>query len=201
MHTLTVTGTSADGQSAAATIQYTVAAPPSAQVTTPTTASCTGSVANGHPLDTAMPGHHSFTITAISKDGQVTVATVSYTVVLPDNHFTVLHIKTYPGGAIGFEVEVPGPGTIEVLETAWNDNAAHAAALLQPAARRFVDARKHTQVMTARLVHLMVTPNARGGLLVGHHTYQVTLRLWVSDTPTGVRDPSAGFYGLHLPGG
>jgi hypothetical protein len=137
----------------------------------------------------------------MSEDGQVSVTTVSYTVVLPDNHFTVLDIKTHADGAIGFEVRVPGPGTIDVLATAWNDNLAHIAVVLHPATRRFVYARQHARVTTARLFHLIVTPNPRGGQLVGHHTYRVTLRLWVSYTPTGGRYRSVGFYGLHLPGG
>ena len=158
-------------------------------------------MANGQPIDTATAGRHSFTITATSRDGQISVTTVSYMVVLPDNHFTVLRVKSYADGAIGFEVKVPGPGTIDVLETAWNDNLAHIAVLLQPATQRFVYARKHIRVTTGRLIRLMVAPDARGRLLVGIHTYRVTLRLWVSYTPTDGRYESAGFYGLHLPGG
>jgi hypothetical protein len=46
---------------------------------------------------------------------------------------------------------------------------------------------------------LRVTPNSRGRLLVHHHTYRVTLRLWVSYTPTGGTHRSIGFYNLHLP--
>jgi hypothetical protein len=118
--------------------------------------------------------------TAISQDGQVSVRTISYFVMLPDNHFTIEHIKTYPDGAISFKIKVPGPGTLDVLGTAWNDNLAHVAVLLGPATRRFVYARKQPSVESGHIVRLRVRPNARGCLLVGHHAYGVTLRLWVS---------------------
>ena len=85
-------------------------------------------------------------------------------------------------------------------KTAWNDNLAHAAIQLQPAPRRFVFARQHKTVQRATTLHLRVTPNKRGTRLVHHHSYRVTLRLWVSYTPTGGRPRSKGFYGLHLAG-
>src|SRR5262249_47149073 len=97
-----------------------------------------------------------------------------------------------------FAVTVPGPGTIDVLETAWDDNLAHAAVVLPPAAHRFVVARAHKTAHRATTLHLRVTPNARGRLLVHHHTYPVILRLWVSYTPTGGDYRKIGYYGLHL---
>jgi hypothetical protein len=150
-------------------------------------------------IDTSRLGHHTFTVTAISKDGQASTSGVSYTVRLPNNHFTVSHIKTHRNGIITFRVKVPGPGTIDVLETAWNDNLAHATILLQPAPRRFVYARQHRTARHATTLHVRVIPNARGKRLVHHHTYRVTLRLWVSYTPTGGRYRKQGFYGLHVP--
>jgi len=86
-----------------------------------------------------------------------------------------------------------------VLETAWRDNLARAAVLLQPAARRFVFARAHRTAAQAGTLHLPIRPNARGRRLVRHHVYRVTLRLWVSYTPTAGVSRSAGFYGLHPP--
>jgi hypothetical protein len=73
-----------------------------------------------------------------------------------------------------------------------------AAVLLQPAARRFVIARHHKTAPDATTLKLRVTPNKTGKRLV-RHTYRVTLRLWVSYTPTGGRFCKQGFYGLHLP--
>lgn len=86
-----------------------------------------------------------------------------------------------------------------MLGTSWNDNLAHVAVLLQPATRRAVYAREHIAVEAGHIVRVRVRPNAHGRLLLGHHTYRVTLRLWVSYTPTGGRYRSIGLYGLHLP--
>ena len=71
--------------------------------------------------------------------------------------------------------------------------------LLQPAPRRFAFARAHTTAHHASTLHVRVTPNARGRRLVHHHTYRVTLRLWVTYTPTGGKQRKQGFHGLHLP--
>jgi hypothetical protein len=45
---------------------------------------------------------------------------------------------------------------------------------------RFVFARAHATADRATTLRVPVTPNERGQLLVAHHTYRVTLRLWVS---------------------
>ena len=43
-----------------------------------------------------------------------------------------------------------------------------------------------------------MNPNLRGRRLILRHTYRVTLRLWVTYTPTGGVQRKIGFYGLHL---
>jgi len=42
--------------------------------------SCQGTVPNGKPIETNTLGQHTFTVTAISQDGQTRVRHVSYTV-------------------------------------------------------------------------------------------------------------------------
>jgi hypothetical protein len=221
--TYTVTATSKDGHSARATIHYTVAGAPLAQITSPAggarykrgqlvyasygcqegvsgpgLASCAGTVGAGQAINTSQPGQRTFTVTATSIDGQRASMTVHYTVSLPSNHLKVGRLRVHRDGIVTFDVRLPSAGRLDVLETAWNDNLAHAAILLQPAPRRFVFARAHKSALRAETLHFRITPNARGKRLVHHHTYRVTLRLWVSYTPTGGRYRKQGFYGLYL---
>jgi hypothetical protein len=117
----------------------------------------------------------------------------------PNNHARTTRIRTHRDGTITFSVRVPGPGRVDVLATAWNDNLARAAIQLHPAPHRFVYARSHARARRATTLHLSVRPNKQGRRLVRHHGYRITLRLWVSYTPTAGRPRSRGFYGLHLP--
>ena len=222
-HTFTVTATSTDGQSATASVTYAVAGAPTADIRTPRSgaryrfeqvvharyacldgssgpgvSSCAGTVADGHPIGTSRAGRHAFTVTAHSKDGESTTSTTTYTV-LPDNHFTVSHVKVHANGTITLKAKLPGAGTINVLGTAWKNNVAETTRLLQPAPRRFVYGRAHKITRRRGTVPLRLKPNTHGSKLLLHHTYAVTLRLWVSYTPTHGQQRDAGFYGLHLP--
>lgn len=117
------------------------------------------------------------------------------------NRFTVSGIRTFTDGTVRLRIAVPGPGSIDVLETAWNDNLAHAASLLLPAAKRFVFAHENLQAGRAGTITIKVPPNTRGRQLVVHHRYRVVLRLWVAHTPVNGRPRQAGLPGLHLPRG
>jgi hypothetical protein len=199
--TYTLIATSKDAQTATASTHYTVAAAPSVTISAPADGAsyargqpvnagyscqegadgpgifaCTGTVARGQPIDTSTPGRHTFTATATSRDGQRTTAAISYTVLLRKHQFTVAHIHIRRDGTITFTVAIPGPGTLDVLATAWDDNSAHAAMLLQPANDRFAHARKHVDVTDPGVIRVRVTPNRRGTRLVRHHTHPVVLR-------------------------
>jgi PKD domain len=224
-HTYTVTATSSDGQTGTASISYTVAGAPSVSISSPGSgaqytrgqkvmagyscaegtngpgvASCAGPVASGSPIDTSTAGAHSFTVTATSVDGQVSTQTVSYTVRLPSNHLVGRpHPKPHSDGTFIVTVKVPGPGMVNILIPAWKDKMAHTSRLLNPAPGRFVFARAHKTATGRGTLVILVKPNPRGRRLVKHHTYRITLRLWVSYTPTGGRQRDIGLYGLHLP--
>jgi hypothetical protein len=165
----------------------------------PGIATCTGTIANGQSIDTSAPGAHTFTVMATSIDGQVAAETVTYTVALPSNKFTSVKRKPHRNGTFIVTAKVPGPGAVDVLVTAWKDNFARVARLLNPAKGRFVFARAHATAKHAGTLKIVVTPNAQGRKLVAHHRYRVTLRLWVSYTPKHGLQRNIGYYGLHLP--
>ena len=108
MHTYTVTATSVDGLTGTASIAYTVARPPTATITSPANnstfvlgqsvptsfgctegssgpglASCQDSNGASSPhgsLNTSSPGVHTYTVTAISRDGFSDQTSITYTI-------------------------------------------------------------------------------------------------------------------------
>ena len=108
MHTYTVTATSMDGLTGTASITYTVARPPTATITSPANnstfvlgqsvptsfgctegssgpglASCQDSNGASSPhgsLNTSSPGVHTYTVTAISRDGFSDQTSITYTI-------------------------------------------------------------------------------------------------------------------------
>ncbi|MGH2889624.1 MAG: hypothetical protein ACRDNJ_08345 [Solirubrobacteraceae bacterium] len=220
-HIYTVTVRSQDGQSRTSSISYTVAAAPSITVTAPTDgatyalgqavdaayaceagtggpgiASCNAPASSGAPIDTSSTGTHAFTITATSSDGQVTTKSIRYRVVRPGNRFTITRLRQLRDGRLEFDVHVPGPGVLNVLETAWRNQLAHAARVLNPAKGRFAFARVHRVFGHPGTFSVVVKPNLRGRTALGRHREHVTTRLWVAYTPTGGRPRTIGFYGL-----
>jgi hypothetical protein len=98
----------------------------------PGIASCVGTVGTGKRIDTFTPGRYTFTVTATSRDGQVTTKTVSYVVRLPSNRVSRVRRKPHSDGTFIVTANVPGPGRVAVLVTAWQDNFATTARQLQP---------------------------------------------------------------------
>ncbi len=150
----------------------------------PGIAGCTGTVADGSAIDTATPGSHSFTVTAVSRDGQQDAQTVSYTVLAPSNRFAVLRTRTRSDGAVSFRLRLPGPGVAVALETIWTGRHAAAGSTLPTALRRYVVARRRLVARHAGTLRTSLTPGASGRALVAAHGGAVVITLWVSYTPS-----------------
>jgi hypothetical protein len=222
-HSYTVTAASKDGLTATATIRYTVIGPPSAQIASPADGasyapgqvvaasygcteaaggpgiqSCAGTVAAGAPIDTTEPGQHTFTVTAISNDGQHAALTFHYTVVPASNQFAVRHVKVGRNGIVQFDVELPGAGQLVVLETAWKPSrhARAAADLLRPGPGRYVFARRRLAIEQAETLHVKLSLSARARRQVRHHRRPLRINLWITYQPAGGTPRNAAFFGL-----
>ena len=165
----------------------------------PGIALCRGTVPSGSPINTRRAGRHTFTVFAISDDGKSAGQSVFYTVRRSSNRFTVSHLRISAGGTTTFDLKLPGPGVVDVLESAWKNNIAVGASLLQPAGGRFVFAREHIKVSRAGSIKVTVKPSAHGLDLIEHPSYPVVIRLWISYTPTGGLQRNKGSYGLPVP--
>jgi hypothetical protein len=200
-HHYSVTAKAADGQTHTASVTYYVAGPPTASVSAPAAnarylrgsrvlaayackegtdgpglASCAGPTANGGAIDTGTPGHHRFVVTAVSRDGQRTTATVNYTVVRPSNAFSVSHVRLGRKGVLRLRVTVPGPGRLTIGER---------AQVKRSWRHTFLFTRTHRRARRAGVMHLTIRPNRHGRRYVRHLHRRLMLALYISYTPTG----------------
>jgi hypothetical protein len=140
-HSFMVTATSSDGLTSSSTVVYYVAAPPVASFTRPqngtvyvlgqsvtTTFGCAEGTGGpglvscvderghgpGTPLDTATLGTHNVAVTATSADGQVTIASATYTVVVRPS---VSEVKVHHW-FVTFNIALPSEGAVDAIATA-----------------------------------------------------------------------------------
>lgn len=208
-HTLVVTATDADGQSASQTLTYvsslsnlpfvSVTAPASGVKYTlgevvkagyscfpakggPALRSCAGTVANRTPIPTGTLGRHSFVVTATDAHGQASNEIVHYTVIATTNRFTIGHVTANRQGVAALALKLPGPGAVTVLATAWNATNDAAQAVFQS---HFVYARSRVSVKVAGATKLALRPNGRGLALLRIPGAEPVVALAVTYTPTG----------------
>jgi hypothetical protein len=157
---------------------------------------CRGSVANGREIDTSTAGRHQFTVTAVSRDGDRTIDTVTYTVGAPSNHFTVSRVDVQRDGTVTFELKLPAPGTVTLLETAPGDLATGTS--LKRVAGQLLVTSKRVTVRRAGTVEMMIASGAPLRMLIGLYPGKVVLRLQIGYTPAGGRRRSVELSGLHI---
>jgi WD40 repeat protein len=102
---------------------------------------------------------------------------------------TASHVKADADGTITFQGKVPGPGTVDLLESAWSGS------------HRLASGRGHANATHSGVIHLRVSLNSDGKRVVQEHRSAVVLRLSVTYTPTHGSKRTIGFYGLHLGSG
>ena len=118
---------------------------------------------------------------------------------MPSNHFRITRLHARADGTVSFRLHVPGPGVVNVLETAWRNNLSAAIGILHPAPHRFVFTRAHRTPKHAGTITIITHPNASGRRLIAHPRYPVLIRLWVSYQPRGGHQRNLGSYGLRIP--
>lgn len=119
----------------------------------------------------------------------------------PSNTFTFSHVKVGKDGSVTFDITLPGPGSVDVLETLGHSSEIAGTRALIPGAGRFVFSRLHLNRKGKGTVHkVRVVPNARGRSVVRHHRRALRINLWITFKPTGGRGHTQHRLHLRLPG-
>ncbi len=213
-YTFSVTATSKDGQSTTVTSNYTVAGPPPPPTVSspkqgavytlgqvvPASFGCAegpfgpGLVVCLSPLsvDTSVIGANTFTVDAISNDGQIGTTSVLYTVIAPSNKFTVSRLVAHRTGVVTLRIAAPGAGTGTALETAPR------SALPKPRPGRLVFAKRGFIATGKQTMKLTIKPNAAGLALERHHSGTVRITLALTFEPLNGSARTRTFRGLAV---
>ena len=169
-----------------------------------------GSTINDDPQDStpnpptlvSLPGGASVeTVAGGPTGGHSLVVTGDLTVAgLPSNQFAVRHVRVRRRGTVEFDVTVPDPGELDVLETNWTPSPPRRAhtVLLRPGPDRYAFARRYVDVAGAGTLHVTVLPSARAARQIRHHYRPVRINLWVTYQPTGGTPATVAFISLSV---
>ena len=108
--------------------------------------------------------------------------------------------RVHHNGAVEFDVTVPYPGQLDVLETNWAPSTPKRthAVLLQPGPDRYAFARRHLGMARPGTLHMTIRPSATGARQIRHHYRPVRINLWVTYQPTGGAPDNAAFINLFV---
>jgi hypothetical protein len=127
-------------------------------------------------------------VTVTNPDGGSATDVNAFTVdAPPSNAFTITSDTGSPNGTITLDVNVPGPGTVDVLGT-HEDVTGHIASVLEPGHNRFAWGRLSATTMTAGTIKLTLKADRNGKKLLArhrHHSWALHVAVWVTYTPTG----------------
>jgi hypothetical protein len=179
-HSFTVTTTDLSGNSASMTVHYTVTAPAAGGGGSGGGGSGGGGSGGGGSGGGGSGGGGSGGNSAFSIN---TVAGSSKT------------------GTVRLHLDLPGPGVVDILETAGRSTLRAQAAVFGPGPHRFAFARAHNVVATGGAIDLVITPTAAGrrALALAHrHHRKLLINVWVTYTPTGGFSRSKQRHHFHL---
>jgi len=161
--------------------------------------SCTGTVANGSPIDTARPGTHTFTATAASDSGQNTTLTVHYTVAAPSKDFTVSRLRVRSNGTVEFDLTVSSAGQLDLLETHLKPPTGGGGHTRPSGSGPYQEAfaQRHMKVKRAGTSHITIAPSARSRDQL-HHNRPARINLSITYQPARGR-PATAVINLRVP--
>jgi hypothetical protein len=147
----------------------------------------------------ALAFNPSGTLLAVTNynDGTVSVFSVAPAATAPpSNRFSISHLRIHRNGTITLRVKVPGPGSIDALETVPD---AVLAQSLRPAPKRLAVGRKHVGVGRARTISVTIRLNRAGKLLLRRLPRLTGVRLSIRYTPRGGTPRTIMRRGLKIP--